>query len=69
MNNAYKRVKNAGELLEFLQTLSPEELALPLFRSDNAPDYGPFYDEIEEVSIMSVCVDGWKNPTRFGLIF
>lgn len=69
MNNAYKRVSNAAELLAFLQTLSPEQLALPLFRIDNGPDYGPFYDEIDEVSIMSVTVDGWSKPSRFGLIF
>ena len=67
--NAYKRVATGAELLEFLQTLSPEELALPLFRTDNGPEYGPFYDEIDEVSIMSVCVDGWSKPSRFGLIF
>jgi hypothetical protein len=68
MQNAFKTIKNGRDLLNFLQSCTDEELDLPIFRTDNGPDYGPFYDEVEQVTIESVYVDGWSKPLRWGII-
>lgn len=69
MQQAYKTIKNGQELLEFLQSCSPEELQLPLARTDTGPEYGPFYDEIDEVSIKQVSVDGFRGPDKWHIVF
>lgn len=69
METKFKRVKNGAELLAFLQTLSPEELALPIARTDNGPDYGPFYDEIDEVTITQVPIHGWRQDYEWCIVF
>lgn len=68
MDTKYKRIQTGAELLAFLQTLSPEELALPVARVDNGPDYGPFYDDVDEVSIQSVCIGGWRRPDQWRIV-
>lgn len=69
MKRAYKTVRNGKELLEFLQGCSEEELLLPLARTDNSPDYGPFYDQIDEVNIQKVSTGGWSSPDVWHIVF
>ncbi len=69
MKRAYKTVRNGKELLEFLQGCSEEELLLPLARTDNSHDYGPFYDQIDEVNIQKVSTGGWSSPDVWHIVF
>ncbi len=70
ITNAYKTVNNGRELLEFLQSLSPEELELPLARTDLGPEYGPFYDQVSEVSISEVSTaGGWSAQRHWHIVF
>ena len=69
MQTAYKSIETGRELLEWLQSLSPEQLDLPLARTDNGPEYGPFYDAIYEVRIGQESTGGWLAPRKWHIIF
>lgn len=69
MEPKYKTIQTGADLLAFLQTLSPEELALPIARTDNGPDYGPFYDEVSMVAVNAVPLHGWRRDYAWCIIF
>lgn len=70
MEPKYHTIQNGADLLAFLQTLSPEELALPIARTDNeSADYGPFYDEVSMVAVNAIPLEGWRNKYSWCIIF
>lgn len=69
MLRAYKTVRNGKELLEFLQGCSEDELLLPLARTDNSHDYGPFYDIIDTVEINDISTGGISGPCITAIVF
>ena len=56
----YKSITNGKDLLEFLQSLSPEELTYPVHYTDWEDEYGMATREVNDASIQS----GWPHDKQ-----
>lgn len=68
LSNSFKTVSTGKELLETLQGMSEEELALPLVRiCDEFHDYGPFFERVESVEISKNTIGGLRGPYEWSI--